>query len=83
MLFHDCPATRSDLHHTDYTSVVFVGFAAISTVWYLIGMSLCYWWGYLDSHVTVVGGRYHYAGPPMPGGVEKIGSHLDSGPRVQ
>jgi amino acid transporter len=62
-LFYLCPR-RSDLKYVDYASVVFVGFAVISAVWYLIGMLLYFWAGYIHSYI--LDGRFHYAGPPLP-----------------
>lgn len=50
----------------DYASVVFIGFAVISGIWYLISTTFL-----LNAHNTYntwrLDGRQHYSGPPISG----------------
>ena len=53
-----------DIFLIDYASVVFIGFATISAVWYLLSTSVLLNLGYLL--LIDLGGRANFQGPPIP-----------------
>lgn len=56
--------------YLDYASVVFVGFAAISAVWYFLSKSLDWFTEsgspFIQSVYNIKGGRSNFKGPPVP-----------------